>query len=768
VRTRLIITAAPKNQQSRLCNSSLCPFIAAKEKLRERAKGKLMTLPAIFSNGRFRSVVAVIVILGALYAIINIFVLGGDDFVFKLNSFIVSPLAAVTAILATHLWSQMKKGAQSRFLWGGLFLGWICWAIAEALWAGYSLTGEDPYPSWADLFFLVGYVPLSFGFISRLRRLPRKPAITHQLVIGLISLFVVSVTTFFILIPILQEYDPALIQESLLGLFYPLADLFLLLLVLNLLFTYGPGDYGLGWRLILVGFITVTISDLFFAYSDWNGLYYPDGQANLLSTLTVDVLYSASYVLWALGIYALYLLLREHRTFTIDFQPRATTNAHIFLFTNREEMIIEASQNYFDLFPSQDPCGRSLAGALGLPGKELLTIHSKLERDRKLTDYPVLLQNASGISKKGWLCGLSIASRPHEYEGSIVVLRILLIMLASNILLAGCAAEPPIPKELILYNWVEYMPQSVMDAFKKEHGITIKYVAYESQKEVPESIKAGNVYDLVVLGPEFIPELAEKKLLKPIDYRNVPNFKYVSANFRDLAFDPGNKYSIPFHWGTTGFLVRTDLVKRPINRWRDLWDPAFAGKLGIWPISRSMIPITLKSLGYSAHSENPAELEKVRQKLLELKPNAVIVSNMNSTVVPLLESGEVEIAFGWAYDAMVAQESNLPIEYSIPQEGTILWTDHFFIPANANNPRGAEFFLNFILQPEIAAQIVNESYYPMAVDGREQYVLPEILHNPVIFPDNIQLQNAEITLPIHPDRKWIFDEIWADFTEGDS
>ena len=343
----------------------------------------------------------------------------------------------------------------------------------------------------------------------------------------------------------------------------------------------------------------------------------------------------------------------------------------------------------------------------------------------------------------------------------------LLIILGSSLPLASCAAEPPLPKELILYNWVDYMPQSVMDAFTNEYGITIKYVAYGSQEEVPESIEAGIAYDLVVLGPEFIPGLAEKKLLKTIDYRNIPNFKYVSANFRDLAFDPGNKYSIPFHWGTTGILVRTDRIKRPITSWKDLWDPAFAGKLGIWPISRSMIPITLKSLGYAANSENPAELEKVRQRLLELKPNAVIVSNMESTVVPLLESGEVDIAYGWAYDAMVAQESTVPIEYSIPQEGTILWTDHFFIPANANNPRGAELFLNFILQPETAALSVNESYYPLAVDGTEQYVRPEILHNPVIFPDKTQLQNAEITLPIHPDRKWIFDDIWADFVEGE-
>ena len=343
----------------------------------------------------------------------------------------------------------------------------------------------------------------------------------------------------------------------------------------------------------------------------------------------------------------------------------------------------------------------------------------------------------------------------------------LLSILLCNLLISGCTPKtPPMPTELVLYNWVEYMPQSVMDAFTKKYGITIRYVVYESQEEVPANIEAGKVYDLVLLSPELIPQLAKENLLKPIDYRNIPNFKYISANFRDLAFDPGNKYSVPFHWGTTGLLVRTDLVGRPITSWNDLWDPAFANKVGIWPIPRSLIPITLKTFGYSANSENPAELEDVRQKLLELKPNAVMISNMNSTVVPMLESGEVGIAYGWAYDAMLAQESNLPIEYVIPKEGTIVWTDHFFIPANANNPRGAELFLNFILQPEIAAKIVNESYYPMAVDGTEQYVLPEILHNPVIFPDNEQLQKAEIILPIHPERKWIYDELWTSFIEG--
>ena len=196
----------------------------------------------------------------------------------------------------------------------------------------------------------------------------------------------------------------------------------------------------------------------------------------------------------------------------------------------------------------------------------------------------------------------------------------LFALLVFSLLIAGCAPkEPPIPTELILYNWVEYMPQSVMDAFTNEYGITIKYVAYETEEEVVENIQAGNVYDLVLLNPEFIPQMVEENLLKPIDYRQVPNFKNVSANFRDLIFDPGNNYSIPFHWGTTGILVRTDLIDRPITSWNDLWDPIFAGKVGLWPYPRSVIPIALKALGYSANSEDLAELEKTHQYLLQLE-----------------------------------------------------------------------------------------------------------------------------------------------------
>ena len=377
-----------------------------------------MNFPQLFSNRKFRKASILTGVLGLLYFVINLFVLGGDEFVYNLNSLLVSPLSILTAVMAATLWRGMKTGIQNQLLWGGLLAGWVLWAAAESLWATYSLSGQDPYPSWADLFFLIGYVPMSVGFLSRVWGLPKKQEKSQRVVIWVISLIVISVTTIFILIPILQDYDPERLLESLLSLFYPLADLFLLLLTLNLLFTYGAGDYGSGWRLILFGFITVTFSDLFFSYADWNGLYYPDSNATWISRFAVDVPYIFSYVLWTLGI-----LLREHDLLKIDFQPRLVTNAHVFVFTRKDETVIDVSKNYYRLFPLDEARGRPLAEVLGISNQQESVVHERLLADQKLTDYPIRTASRSGESQECWLCGLAIVNPPNEYSGAMLLIR---------------------------------------------------------------------------------------------------------------------------------------------------------------------------------------------------------------------------------------------------------------------------------------------------------------------------------------------------------
>jgi len=375
-----------------------------------------------FPHQRFQTEFVIGAVLGLFYLIVNILVIGGDEFVFNLNSFLVSPLAILTVVSAAMLWRQMKVGAQNRILWGGVLLGWGFWMVAETLWAGYSILGQDPYPSPADFFFLAGYIPFSIGFLSRLWNLPVKPEKFQRVIYGAVSLVVILATTIFVFIPIVQSYDPQRSVESLLSLFYPLADLFLLLLVLRILFTYGAGDYGVGWRVILFGFITVTISDLVFSYADWNGLYYPDSRATFISTIGVDWFYNISYMLWALGIYILRILLSEHEILKINFQPALVPNAFILLFTDKYQQLVEVSQNYYRLFPLKDVKQRSLAETLGITDQEENRIYKELLAHNKFREQ---LVRATGLSGKQdvWLSGLTIITHPNEYSGAVLLLR---------------------------------------------------------------------------------------------------------------------------------------------------------------------------------------------------------------------------------------------------------------------------------------------------------------------------------------------------------
>lgn len=146
--------------------------------------------------------------------------------------------------------------------------------------------------------------------------------------------------------------------------------------------------------------------------------------------------------------------------------------------------------------------------------------------------------------------------------------------------------------------WADYMPQELLDAFSAETGVAVEYIGYDTTEAAIAALAQGVVYDLMVFSYQFIPDLVSNGAIVPINYANIPNACNLSANFRDLAFDPGNRYSVVYQWGATGLLIRTDLLDRPIMRWSDLWDPALDGKILLWPIPRDTVSVLLKSLGF--------------------------------------------------------------------------------------------------------------------------------------------------------------------------
>lgn len=332
---------------------------------------------------------------------------------------------------------------------------------------------------------------------------------------------------------------------------------------------------------------------------------------------------------------------------------------------------------------------------------------------------------------------------------------------------AGASAAPS-AAEIVLYDWLEDIPQSVLDAFTKETKIKVKFEVFNSQEEALANLRAGHVYDVVVIDGRFIPILKNEGLLAKLNYENLLNFKYISPNFRGLSYDPENHYSVPYSWGTTGLLVNTGKKHPPIKSWADLWDERYAGRVAIsvsYP--REAIGLTLKSLGYSANSEKVSEVEAALTRLLQLKTNPTFLYRYYPDFgTPSLGSGEVDIAVGFSGDLLEGRKKGLNIEYILPEEGLLLWADTFVVPAKSRNKAAAELFIDFILRPEMSAEIVNQKYYASTNEAARRFVQPQILKNEAIYPTDAMLMKAEIIEPLSPEGQKMYDRIWKKFLDA--
>lgn len=370
--------------------------------------------------------------------------------------------------------------------------------------------------------------------------------------------------------------------------------------------------------------------------------------------------------------------------------------------------------------------------------------------------------------------------RPAGRTGMLYSLLFLLLLLSGT--LCGCDSpgQPPVSSsqvpsgqtaqlasEITFYNYEGDMPLEVLEAFTREYGTKVNNQTYTDQDQAMANLRAGKVYDVVVVENRFIPLLIREGLLAELDHASILNLKNISANFRDLVFDPGNRYCIPFNWGTTALVVRSDLVAQPVSRWTDLWDPRYSGRVGLWMSQRrDMLGLALKSLGYSANSENSAELEAALQRLLILKSHCLVLEEFdpdNSSEV--MSSGKAVLALGYAKDVVEGRKKNPAITYVLPAEGAMLWGDNFVIPASSPHKHTAEVLINFLLRPDINARISSINCYATANEAALPLIDPVVRNNPVVFPTNEAMQHAEMQLPLSPAGEKLYDEIWQRFSQ---
>lgn len=362
----------------------------------------------------------------AIYIVINFFRIGGNSFIISLNNFIVTPLALGVTLLAFMLWRYIAVGSQNRLLWSGLTIGWTMWTTAELWWAIATLIGQEiPYPSWADFFWLVGYIPMYIALWARIRSLPKMVNPVQKNGIGAISLVSLGLTVFFIFIPILQNGDPTAVLESILNLLYPLADIILLILVLQIFFSYQHGMYRRVWNWLTLGFIFFSLGDLGFAYANTVNLYYPDQQVNLLSTLGADIPYNLSYLFVLIGLVIMQSIQRVHHAIeNINAPLSLVPNTHLLIFTKGDNTVMDVSQNYERMFSVNMTKGKTIQEVLGISTEDADTIlkdskANKIFKERKFHANTRLGQ------EQVWVSGIVIFSPQGEYLGVYLLLRML-------------------------------------------------------------------------------------------------------------------------------------------------------------------------------------------------------------------------------------------------------------------------------------------------------------------------------------------------------
>ncbi|APF28469.1 binding--dependent transport system inner membrane component family protein [Clostridium sporogenes] len=313
---------------------------------------------------------------------------------------------------------------------------------------------------------------------------------------------------------------------------------------------------------------------------------------------------------------------------------------------------------------------------------------------------------------------------------------------------------------LNIFNWSEFLPQSVVEQFEKEYNVKVNYSTFSSNEEMLAKLMGGNVpYDLVVTSDYAIEIMTKQKLVQPIDKNNISNLANIDENVLDLAFDPKNTYSLPYMWGGNNIVIDKTKITKKITSFDDLWDSQFKNSMVILDDPRVMIGLALQKNGYSINSKNPKELQKAKEDLIKLMPNVKAFDSESPKT--LLINGEASIGYVWGTEAYLAKLENPNLEVVLTKEGVIPQYDNFVIPKKAKNKKLAEEFINFIYKPEISAQVSEE--FPYANPNKAAYPLmdKDKLKDIAVYPPREAVEGNELIKDVGETTK-LYDDIWTE------
>ena len=313
--------------------------------------------------------------------------------------------------------------------------------------------------------------------------------------------------------------------------------------------------------------------------------------------------------------------------------------------------------------------------------------------------------------------------------------------------------------KLVIYNWGDYIDPALLTKFTKETGIEVQYETFDSNEAMYTKIKqGGTTYDIAVPSDYTIDKMIKENLLVKLDKSKIKGMENIDSSFKGLSFDPDNAYSIPYFWGTVGIVYNSKMVAKAPEHWDDLWSEDYRNQIMLVDGAREVLGFSLNSLGYSLNTKDMTQLRLAETKLNSLTPNikAIVGDEMKGYMI----QGDAAIGVTFSGEASEMLDKNEDLRYVVPSEGSNLWFDNLVIPKTVKHKKEAYAFINFMLEPENAAQ--NAEYIGYATPNKAaRALLPkDITDDKSFYPSEETIKHLEVYNNLGQEWLGIYNDIY--------
>ncbi|WP_343008966.1 ABC transporter substrate-binding protein [Clostridium celatum] len=335
--------------------------------------------------------------------------------------------------------------------------------------------------------------------------------------------------------------------------------------------------------------------------------------------------------------------------------------------------------------------------------------------------------------------------------------------LLTTSIFAGCSNNSAGENGTInVFNWGEYIDESLIKDFENETGIKVNYSTYDTNEIMYQKIKTNpGTYDIVIPSDYMIEKMIKEDLLEKIDFNNIPNYKYIGEKFKNLPYDPTNEYSVPYTWGTVGIIYDSTVVTEPVTSWDILWNEKYKDNVYMYNSLRDSLAITLVKNGYSLNSTNADEINVAKEDLLKqltLTNPIYVIDEVRDNMI----SGEKALAVVYSGDASYIMSQNPDMKYVVPNEGSNKWFDAIAIPKDAPNKAGAEAFINFLCDPENAKTNIEYIEYSTPNTGAFELLDDEVKNNSAAYPSDAVLERCEVFTDLDPQTLKLYESAFTE------